>query len=114
MKKYFKQKNGLNFNKRYIKTGDDDDADLQIISERYNDYCAVQKLIKWLRAEVMRSAELAFSNDREAFKVLRSRLLGLFGEAWGAEARLAEIYEQHQNGQARTTFETCKKGDAHD
>lgn len=130
MKKSFRQKNGLYFNKKDIKEADDQrgegffdnlnfhrQIELQIISARYNDYYAVRKLIKWLRAEVVRSAELAFSKDRESFKLLRSRLLGLFGEAWGAEKQLKDLFDdeqQHQNGQARSDFENCKKGDVHD
>lgn len=84
---------------------------------RYNDYCSVHNLLKWLRAEVIRNVELAFLKDREAFRLLRKRLLDLFGEAWGAEKLLIDIFDeddQHQNGQARMIFETCKKGDAHD
>ena len=89
---------------------------LMISKRRYNDYCAIRKLIKWLRAEVLKYAELTLSGDKDAFKLLRSRILDLFGQAWGAEKMLKEIFDndQHQNGQAGNDFETCRKGDAYD
>ena len=90
--------------------------DLKVISpKRYNDYCAVRELLKWLRAEVIRDVELATLKDKATFILLRKRLLGLFGEGWGAEKKLKNIFDdEHQNGQARFEFEKCRKGDANE
>lgn len=103
MKTDFRTKdNGLNSYERNIK---EDDHSAQVISNnsnpgewldaqsvRYRDYYAVRRLLKWLRGEVVRSAELAVAKDAVTFRLLRSRLLNLFGKAWGAEKMLNDIY----------------------
>ncbi len=82
-------------------------------AENTNLYREVKSIISWLRAEGLQTAEKAFAGDTEKFNLVRSRILRLFGQAWGAEKKLKEIFDSDQprTGQSGNNSEICGEED---
>lgn len=76
-----------------------------------NEFSQVKNIISRLRADVLYNLELVLTDQPEKYRLVRKKILDLFGMAWGAEAQLRNICSD--NGQARLR-EVCGKEASHE